>query len=87
MEIQAPLAVAYAQLHKNENAKDDLRKYIDFWIFFDKSSVTETHMTFWPFKHEADILLFGGCLVKAGLCCDEQLETYIGKLRQDGTLE
>jgi hypothetical protein len=44
-------------------------------------------MTFWPFKREADIRLFGGGLVKAGLCCDEQLETYIGKLRQGGTLE
>jgi TolB-like protein/class 3 adenylate cyclase/Flp pilus assembly protein TadD len=87
MEIQAPLAVAYAQLNKNEKAKDALRKYTDFWIFFDKSSGIETHMTFWPFKREADIRLFGGGLVKAGLCCDEQLETYIGKLRQDGTLE
>ena len=87
MQIQAPLAVAYAQLNKNEKAKDALRKYTDFWIFFDKSSGIETHMTFWPFKREADIRLFGGGLVKAGLCCDEQLETYIGKLRQGGTLE
>ena len=87
MEIQAPLAVAYAQLNKNEKAKDALRKYTDFWIFFDRSSGIETHMTFWPFKREADIRLFGGGLVKAGLCCDEQLETYIGKLRQGGTLE
>jgi hypothetical protein len=31
--------------------------------------------------------LFGGGLVKAGLCCDDQLEDYIGKLREGGTLE
>ena len=34
-----------------------------------------------------DFRLFGGGLVKAGLCCDNQLEVYIGRLRQGGTLE
>ena len=34
-----------------------------------------------------NIRLFGGGLVKAGLCCDEQLEMYIGSLRLGGTLE
>jgi tetratricopeptide (TPR) repeat protein len=85
MEILAPLAVAYAQLNKNEKAKAALQKYTDYWINWAPKIVT--HMTFWPFKREADIRLFGGGLVKAGLCCDDQLETYIISLRQGGTLE
>ncbi len=44
-------------------------------------------MDWWPFKREADIRRFGGALVKAGLCCDDRLEAYIGRVRQGGTLE
>jgi hypothetical protein len=44
-------------------------------------------MRSWPFKREVDFRLFGEGLVKAGLCCDDQLEGYIGSLRQGGTLE
>ena len=85
IEILAPLAVAYAQLNKNEKAKSALKKYTDFWILW--APKIEIHMTYWPFKREADIRLFGGGLIKAGLCCDDQLEDYIGKLRLGGTLE
>ena len=85
MEIQAPLAVAYAQLGQKEEARAALQKYTDFWILW--APRIRTHMEFWPFKREADIRLFGGGLVKAGLCCDDQLEVYIGSLRQGGTLE
>ncbi len=85
MEILAPLAVAYAQLGQKEEAKAALQKYTDYWILWTPKIVT--HMTFWPFKREADMRLFGGGLVKAGLCCDDQLETYIISLRQGGTLE
>jgi tetratricopeptide (TPR) repeat protein len=85
MENLAPLAVAYAQLNKNERAKNALRKCTEFWINF--APRIEAHIVWWPFKREADIRLFGGGLVKAGLCCDNKLEEYIGKLRQGGTLE
>ena len=85
LEIQAPLAVAYAQLGRKEEARSALQKYTDFWILF--APRIETHMPWWPFKREVDMRLFGGGLVKAGLCCEEQLETYIGRVRQGGTLE
>ena len=85
MEILAPLTVAYAQLGQKEEARAALKKYTDFWILYAPRIVT--HMEFWPFKREADIRLFGGGLVKAGLCCDDQLEEYISSLRQGGTLE
>ncbi len=85
MNILAPLAVAYAQNGQNEEARAALQKYTDFWINW--APIIVTHIEFWPFKREADIRLFGGGLVKAGLCCDEQLEVYISSLRQGGTLE
>ncbi len=85
MEIQAPLAVAYAQLGQKQEAEAALQKYTDFLILWQPR--IDTHMRSWPFKREADFRLFGGGLVKAGLCCDDQLETYIISLRQGGTLE
>ncbi len=85
MEILAPLAVAYAQLNKNEKAKSALKKYTDFWFLWAPN--IEVRMTFWPFKREADIRLFGGGLIKAGLCCEESFEEYISRLRKGGTLE
>lgn len=85
MEILAPLAVAYARLGKNGEAKAALQKYTDFWRYF--APKIEAHLVFWTFKRETDIRLFGGGLIKAGLCCDDQLEKYIGKLRKGGTLE
>jgi hypothetical protein len=85
MEILAPLAVAYAQLGQREEARAALQRYTDFWVLY--APRVDTHMKFWPFKREVDFRLFGGGLVKAGLCCDEQLEVYIGSLRQGGTLE
>ena len=85
MEIQAHLAVAYAQLGQQEEARVALQKYIDFLVL--QQPKIRTYMEFWPFRREADVRLFGGGLVKAGLCCDDQLEAYIGILRQGGTLE
>ncbi|MCK5273399.1 MAG: tetratricopeptide repeat protein, partial [Alphaproteobacteria bacterium] len=84
-EILSPLTVAYAQLGRQTKAMDTLQKYTDFWILF--APRIETHMPWWPFKREVDMRLFGGGLVKAGLCCEEQLEAYIGNVRQGGTLE
>jgi len=84
-EILAPLAVAYAQLGQKEEAATALQKYSDNWVYYTPNFAS--HMGFWPFKREADIRHFGGGLVKAGLCCADQLETYIGSLREGGTLE
>ncbi len=44
-------------------------------------------MGWWPFKREADVRRFGGGPVKAGLCCAQLLEDYIGRVRLGGTLE
>ncbi len=84
-EILAPLAVAYAQLGQKEEARVALQKYTDSYILVQPR--IDTHMTSWPFKREVDFRRFGGGLVKAGLCCDDRLETYIVSLRQGGTLE
>ncbi len=84
-DILAPLTVAYAILGWQTKAMDTLQKYTDFRILY--APKVERYMTWWPFKREADFRLFGGGLIKAGLCCDDQLETYIGSLRQGGTLE
>ncbi len=85
MNILAPLAVAYAQLGQKEEARVALQKYTDFLILWQPR--IDTHMRSWPFKREVDFRLFGEGLVKAGLCCDDRLETYIVSLRQGGTLE
>ena len=85
MEILAPLTVAYSQLGQQEEARAALQRYTDFWILY--APRIETHMEWWPFKREVDIRRFGEGLVTAGLCCDDQLEAYIGRVRQGGTLE
>ena len=85
MEIQAPLTVAYAHLGRQEEARVALQEYTDFLII--NQPIITKYMEFWPFQREADVRLFGGGLVKAGLCCDDRLETYIGLIRQGGTLE
>ncbi|HUS95818.1 MAG TPA: tetratricopeptide repeat protein, partial [Hyphomicrobiaceae bacterium] len=84
-EVLAPLAIAYAQLGQIEEARAALQKYTDFLIYWEPR--IDTHMGWWHFKREADFRLFGEGLVKAGLCCDDQLEAYIGRLRRGGTLE
>jgi TolB-like protein len=85
LEILAPLAITYARTGKQDEAKAALQKYIDVWILWGQK--IETYMTWWPFKREVDIRLFGGGLIKAGLCCSEPFEEYIGRLRRGGTLE
>ena len=62
-----------------------LKGYSDFLIL--NAPKIETYMTWWPFRYEADLRLFGEGLIKTGLCCKDQMEAYIGKLRQGGTLE
>jgi len=85
VEILAPLAVTQAQLGRKAEAVAALKKYSGLWNYYTPNFAT--HMGFWPFKREVDIRLFGGGLVKAGLCCDDRLEKYIDSLRKGGTLE
>jgi TolB-like protein/Flp pilus assembly protein TadD len=80
-----PLTVAYVHLDKHEEAGEALKQFIDFFILY--APRIETYIEWWPFKREVDIRFFGGGLVEAGLCCDEQLEAYIDRVRQGGTLE
>ncbi len=83
--ILMPLSIAYAQTGRQKEAKAALQGYRQIWIF--NSTRIETYMIWWPFRHEADVRLFGEGLIKAGLCCKDQMEAYIDKLRQGGTLE
>ena len=80
-----PLTVAYVHLDKQEKARGTLKQFIDFFILY--APRIETYIEWWPFKREVDIRLFGDGLIQAGLCCEEQLEAYIGRVRQGGTLE
>ena len=83
--IIVPLSIANARTGRQEEAKAALQNYKS--IFLVNSPKIENYMPWWPFMRETDIRLFGGGLIKAGLCCQDQLEVYIGKLRQGGTLE
>ncbi|MCH9052229.1 MAG: tetratricopeptide repeat protein [Proteobacteria bacterium] len=83
--IMVPLSIANARTGRQEEAKAALQNYKS--IFLVNSPKIENYMPWWPFMRETDIRLFGGGLIKAGLCCQDQLEVYIGKLRQGGTLE
>jgi TolB-like protein/class 3 adenylate cyclase/Flp pilus assembly protein TadD len=80
-----PLTIAYVHLDKQDQARDALKQFIDFFIFY--APKIETYIDWWPFKREVDIRFFGGGLITAGLCCEEQLEAYIDRVRQGGTLE
>jgi tetratricopeptide (TPR) repeat protein len=80
-----PLMVAYVHLDKQEQASDALKQFSDFFIYY--SPRVERYIQWWPFKREVDIRFFGRGLVEAGVCCEEQLETYIDRVRQGGTLE
>jgi adenylate cyclase len=80
-----PLTVAYVHLDKRDQARDALKQFIDFFILY--APKIETYIEWWPFKREVDIRFFGGGLITAGLCCEEQLEAYIDRVRRGGTLE
>nr|WP_302477871.1 tetratricopeptide repeat protein [Ruegeria arenilitoris] len=83
--VLMPLSVAYTHLGRKEEAKVALEGYDEFLLFF--SPGIETYLTRWPFRYEADIRHLGEALIKAGLCCNTDLETYLEKLRKGGTLE
>lgn len=84
-DVNIPLAAAYEQLGRHEQARVALKRYTDVWSVF--STNVDGVMSWWPFKREADIRRFGGALVTAGLCCTELLEQYIERVRQGGTLQ
>jgi TolB-like protein/class 3 adenylate cyclase/Flp pilus assembly protein TadD len=83
--ILVPLTIAYAQTGQQEEAKAVLTDHHSFSIY--AAPRIEEYMPWWPFRRETDIRLFGGGLIKTGLCCEDQLEAYIGNLRRGGTLE
>jgi TolB-like protein/class 3 adenylate cyclase/Flp pilus assembly protein TadD len=85
-DILAPLTVAYMHLDRQEDARATIKQYTESRTYFNVPRI-ETHIEWWPFRREEDMRLFGGGLVKAGLCCEDRLEAYIGRVRQGGTLE
>jgi tetratricopeptide (TPR) repeat protein len=84
--IMVPLSIAYVRTGQQEEAKAALQTYIDDFTIWTSPKI-ETYMPWWPFKREVDVRLFGGGLIKAGLCCEDQFEAYIANLRLGGTLE
>jgi adenylate cyclase len=80
-----PLAAAYGHLDNQQEGQATLKEYDEFLTLW--TPKIETYMTWWPFKREVDMRLFTSGLVKAGLCCEEESEAYIDRLRQGGTLE
>ena len=83
--ILLPLTAAYGHLDKQQEARATLKQFDEFLIYW--TPKIETHMEWWPFKREADMRLFGSGLVKAGLCCEEELEAYIDVIRRGSGLE
>ena len=85
LDVNIPLAAAYAHLDRDDEARVALKRYTDLWRTF--ATNVDGVMESQPFKREADVRRFGGGLVKAGLCCAQLLEDYIGRVRLGGTLE
>jgi adenylate cyclase len=85
LDINVPLAAAYAHLDRHEEARTALTRYTDVWRTF--ATDIDGVLSWWPFKRESDVRRFGGGLVEAGLCCAEKLEEYITRVRAGGTLE
>jgi TolB-like protein/Flp pilus assembly protein TadD len=79
LDVNVPLAVTYAHLGRDEEARVALSTYTDAWTSW--VSYIDHLMGWWPFKRETDIRRFGGGLLKAGLCCEERLEEYIERVR------
>jgi TolB-like protein/class 3 adenylate cyclase/Flp pilus assembly protein TadD len=83
--VLVPLGIAYAKTGQRAEAVAALKKHHSFSIF--AAPKIEHYMTWWPFKRESDNRLFGGGLIEAGMCCQNELEAYIDKLRRGGTLD
>jgi tetratricopeptide (TPR) repeat protein len=85
LDVNVPLAVAYSNLGREEEARAALDRYMGVWRAH--AATIDKVMGWWPFKREADIRRFGGGLIKAGLCCKELLDQYVEDLRRGGTLD
>jgi len=83
--LNVPLAAAYANVDRLDDAQDALRRYTDVWASF--TTTVDLLMGWWPFRRETDIRRFGGALIRAGMCCAEHLEEYIERVRRGGTLQ
>ena len=83
--ILVPLSIAYARTGQKEEAAAALRKHHSYSIY--ASPKIEHYMPWWPFRRESDNRFFGTGLLEAGMCCENQLETYLSNLRRGGTLE
>ncbi len=82
--LNVPLAAAYASLDRLNDAQNTFKRYTEVWTSF--TTTVDRIMGWWPFRQESDVRRFGSALVKAGLCCAEDLEAYIERLRRGGTL-
>ena len=83
--LNVPLAAAYANLGRLDDARNSLKRYTDVFASF--TTNVDRLMGWWPFRRETDIRRFAGALVEAGLCCETHLEEYIALDRQGGTLQ
>jgi TolB-like protein/class 3 adenylate cyclase/Flp pilus assembly protein TadD len=83
--IMLPLSIAYARTGQQAEARAALQTFDENLTL--NAPKIETYMPWWPFRRETDVRLFGGGLIKAGLCCEKQFEAYVENLRQGGTLE
>ena len=83
--ILVPLSIAYTRTGQQEQAAAALRKHHSYSVY--ASPKIENYMPWWPFRRESDNRFFGAGLLEAGMCCENQLETYLSNLRRGGTLE
>jgi TolB-like protein/cytochrome c-type biogenesis protein CcmH/NrfG len=79
-----PLSVTYAELGLEQDAKATLERYHDQK---GRSTGVRAHMREWPFRDAAVAKRFGSGLINAGLCCQEEVEEFIDRMREGGLLE
>jgi adenylate cyclase len=85
-----PLSVTYAELGQEQDAKATLGRYLERKgrsIAGGNVPGVRFYMREWPFRDAAVAKRFGSGLIKAGLCCQDEVEEFIDRMRNEGLLE
>jgi TolB-like protein/predicted Zn-dependent protease len=82
-----PLSVTYAELGQEQDAKATLGRYLERKGRPVSGASVRSFMREWPFRDAAVAERFGSGLIKAGLCCQDEVEEFIDRLSKEGLLE
>ena len=73
------LAAAYGLLDREDDAKAALKDYFEVRNWDPGSRTADGVVSFYSFKNRADAARLGKGLIRAGLCCEDRLESYLTK--------